>query len=115
MSTPPVTTLAPGVRPNNLPALSTALIGRDGLLESVLAMLRQPGVRLATLTGPGGVGKTRLGLQIAADLIDEMEDGVSVVALAAIRDAGLVAPTIAATIEGRPVRSSPSSGGSRQA
>jgi len=107
MSTPPVMALAPGatlgsctrdVRPNNLPALSTALIGREGLLESALAMLRQPGVRLVTLTGPGGVGKTRLGLQIAADLVDEMEDGAWFVALAPIRDAGLVASTIAATL-----------------
>src|SRR5687767_12664085 len=99
MSTPPDPAIAvaatPGpctrdVRPNNLPALSTALIGREGLLESALAMMRQPGVRLVTLTGPGGVGKTRLGLQIAADLVDEMEDGAWFVALAPIRDARLV-------------------------
>src|SRR5215203_3125846 len=85
-------------RRNNLPAQSTPLVGRERELDEVLALLRSPVVRLLTLTGPGGTGKTRLGLQAAAELIDEFEDGVFFVALAAIGDPALVAPTIARTL-----------------
>ena len=81
-------------RRNNLPAQSTPLVGREKELDDVLALLRSPVVRLLTLTGPGGMGKTRLCLQAAAELTDEYEDGVFFVALAAIADPALVAPTI---------------------
>ena len=66
---PPLRTL--DGRPNNLPAQATALVGREAELAEVRALLRKDGVRLVTLTGPGGAGKTRLALQAAADLIDE--------------------------------------------
>src|SRR5215212_5872854 len=85
-------------RRNNLPAQPTALVGRERELEEVLALVRNPAVRLLTLTGPGGTGKTRLGLQAAAELTDEFEDGVFFVALAAIADPTLVAPAIARTL-----------------
>jgi predicted ATPase/class 3 adenylate cyclase len=94
---PPLNTL--DSRRNNLPAQPTPLVGRERELEEVLTLLRSPNsVRLLTLTGPGGTGKTRLGLQAAAELTDEFEDGVFFVALAAIADPALVAPTVARTL-----------------
>ena len=85
-------------RRNNLPAQPTPLVGRERELDEILALVRNPVVRLLTLTGPGGTGKTRLGLQAAAELTDEFEDGVFFVALAAIGDPALVAPTITRTL-----------------
>ena len=93
---PPLRTLES--YPNNLPAQPTPLIGRGREVEEVRERLRSTEVRLLTLTGPGGTGKTRVGLQAAAELADEFEDGVFFVALAAIADPALVAPTIARTL-----------------
>lgn len=90
---PPLKTL--DARPNNLPVQPTPLVGRDDELKSLSALLPRRDVRLLTLTGPGGTGKTRLALQIAADLVDEFEHGVVLVQLAPIRDPQLVAPAIA--------------------
>jgi predicted ATPase/class 3 adenylate cyclase len=96
-SFPPLKTL--DARRNNLPTQPTPLVGRKRELDDILAVLRSPNnVRLLTLTGPGGTGKTRLGLQAAAELTDEFEDGVFFVTLAAIADPALVAPTIARTL-----------------
>src|SRR5829696_8251237 len=93
---PPLKTLERS--PNNLPLQLTPLIGRGREVEEVCRRLRSPEVRVLTLTGPGGTGKTRVGLQAAAELTDEFEDGVFFVALAAIRDPALVAPTITRTL-----------------
>src|SRR5947199_8472775 len=79
----------------NLPAQLTPLIGREHEIQAVCALLRHPEVRLVTLTGPGGVGKTRLGLQVATELVDDFADGVCFVPLAPISDPDLVAPTLA--------------------
>src|SRR5215203_392621 len=84
--------------PNNLPLQHTLLIGREREVEEVCARLRSPEVRLLTLTGPGGAGKTRVGLQAAAELLMEFEDGIFFVALAAIAEPALVASTIARTL-----------------
>jgi predicted ATPase/class 3 adenylate cyclase len=84
-----------GGRPTNLPAPPNALIGRTKELREVAELLRRNDVRLVTLIGPGGTGKTRLALQIAADLIDEFGQGVFFVSLAPIRDINVVVPTIA--------------------
>src|SRR5919107_2062652 len=92
-SFPPLKTL--DARINNLPAQPTPLVGRERELKEVCDLLPGQGVRLLTLTGPGGIGKTRLGLQVAAELLDEFEDGVFFVALAPTTDPSLVASAIA--------------------
>jgi predicted ATPase len=82
-------------RDDTLPLPLTSLIGREQEVGSVCALLRRPGVRLVTLTGTGGVGKTRLALRVATDLRDDFADGVCFVSLAALSDPALVVSTIA--------------------
>jgi predicted ATPase/class 3 adenylate cyclase len=91
----------------NLPAQPTPLIGRGREIATMAALLRQADVRLATLSGPGGSGKTRLALQIAAELLDDFADGSYVVNLAPISDPNLVATTIAHTLGVAEVASRP--------
>ena len=81
--------------PNNLPVMPTPLIGREQEIAAVQHLLRSQEVRLLTLTGPGGTGKTRLSVHVAAELSDQFPDGVFFVTLAAISDADLVVPTLA--------------------
>src|SRR5215217_5887612 len=90
---PPLRTLE--AKLNNLPLQPTPLVGRVREVEEVAERLRSDQVRLLTLTGPGGTGKTRLALQAGADLLDEFDDGVFFVALAAITDPELVPSAIA--------------------
>src|SRR5215213_4281622 len=90
---PPLKTLE--THTNNLPLQATPLIGREREVEAVCGLLRSPETRLLTLLGTGGTGKTRVGLQVAAELVDDFEDGVFFVPIAAITDPTLVAPTIA--------------------
>ena len=89
----------PSSVPSNLPAPATALIGRATERAEVGELLLRSETRLLTLTGPGGSGKTRLALQVAAELRDSFPDGVFLVALALISDPDLVAPTIAQVLE----------------
>lgn len=83
---------------HNLPVQLTPLIGREQEAASAAALLRRPEVRLLTMIGTAGIGKTRLALQVAADLLDDFADGVSFVSLAPISDPNLVLSTIAQTL-----------------
>ncbi len=80
---------------HNLPMPPTALLGRDRERQDVDRLLLHEGARHVTLTGPGGTGKTRLGLQVAADLADSFDDGVCLIELAPVSDPALVPSTIA--------------------
>jgi predicted ATPase/class 3 adenylate cyclase/DNA-binding CsgD family transcriptional regulator len=86
-------------RPNNLPIQLTQLIGREQEVATALNFLQREHVRLLTLTGPGGTGKTRLALQVAAELSEGFSDGVYFVNLAPISDPELVVPAIAQTLD----------------
>ena len=79
-------------RPNNLPTQLTTFVGRDKELAEAVQLLG--GTRLLSLTGPGGTGKTRLSLQVAAAAADEFPDGIWFVALEPVRDPELVVATI---------------------
>src|SRR4051794_19465299 len=81
-ATPAAVAPVPGRRPTNLPAPLTEFIGRENERAAVTTLLRRENVRLVTLTGPGGIGKTRLGLEVAADLRGAFADGVWLVELA---------------------------------
>jgi predicted ATPase/class 3 adenylate cyclase len=85
-------------RYTNLPTQPTALLGREQEVAAVVTLLRRSDVRLITLTGPGGVGKTRLSLQVAADLVDDFSQGVYFVDLAPIREPAVVIGQIAITL-----------------
>jgi predicted ATPase/class 3 adenylate cyclase/Tfp pilus assembly protein PilF len=82
--------------PNNLPAQLTVFIGREVELSEVGALAASS--RLVTLTGPGGCGKTRLGLQVAADLLDGSGDGVWLIELAAVTDQDAVPAAVAGAL-----------------
>ena len=83
---------------SDLPLQPTALIGREREREAILAALAREDTRLVTLTGPGGIGKTRLALDVVANLADRYRDGVILVSLAPVRNPELVLPTIAQAV-----------------
>src|ERR1700722_3458373 len=82
-------------RPNNLPVQRTAFIGREHEVTALRQLLSREDVQLVTLTGPGGIGKTRLALRVVADVAAEFAGGVFFVPLSAVTDHGLIASTIA--------------------
>jgi predicted ATPase/class 3 adenylate cyclase/DNA-binding XRE family transcriptional regulator len=93
---PPLRTL--DARRHNLPAQATALIGRQRELALLVDQLMRPDVRLVTLTGPGGTGKTRLALQAAAEVSDRFAHGVWFIDLAPVTESNLVVAAIARTL-----------------
>src|SRR5215208_4488282 len=88
--------MAVAVHPTNV-AL-TPLAGREREVAELLALIRRPDTRLVTVSGPGGVGKTRLVLQVAAEAENDFAGGTFFVGLDPIRDPALVVPTIAQTL-----------------
>lgn len=94
-------------RPNNLPPQLTSFVGREAEIAAICEKLLQPEVRLLTLTGVGGTGKTRLSLQVGQTLLETFPDGVFFVPLDLVREVHLVIPSIAKALGLResPVRS----------
>ncbi len=93
---PPLATL--DRRPNNLPTQASAFVGRDAELHAIRERLDDADVRLVTLTGPGGTGKTRLALRAAADQVDRFTDGVFFVDLVTATDADAVLALVAIAV-----------------
>src|SRR5579863_490706 len=93
---PPLKSLSQ--RPHNLPTQPTPFVGREQEMERLYQMLCRPDVRLVTLTGPAGIGKTRLALQVAAELSDVFADGLFLVPLAPVNEPEQTVPTIIQTL-----------------
>ena len=102
---PPLPTF--GNNPNNLPAQATSFVGRDTELVALRDLLARPDVRLVTLTGPGGTGKTRLSLKIGADSLSAFANGVYFVSLASVADPTRVVAAIAAAMGVKETNSTP--------
>jgi predicted ATPase/serine/threonine protein kinase len=85
-------------RPSNLPMSGSTLIGRDQELAAAKELLLRRDVRLVTVTGPGGIGKSRLALEVARDMVQHFPAGVYFVPLAGVSDPGSIAIVIAQTL-----------------
>jgi predicted ATPase len=92
---PPIQSLE---TPSNLPALASSFVGREQELGQIQEMVRDGDVRLVTLVGPGGTGKSRLAIHAAETLVGDFPDGVFLVNLAPVEDPTLVAATVAQTL-----------------
>lgn len=79
---------------DSLPALANPIIGREHNVKEIIALFQSTSTRLVTLTGPGGIGKTRLAIETATQLQPIFKDGVAYVQLAPVRDHNLVTETI---------------------
>jgi predicted ATPase/class 3 adenylate cyclase len=93
---PPLETLTD--RPNNLPTQTSELVGRDRELREIRDLFDDPSVRLLTLVGPGGIGKTRLAIQVGAEDVDLAPDGVYFVDLSPVTDADAAFDAVARAV-----------------
>lgn len=93
-SFPPIRSV--DARPNNLPSVESRILGREREISEVCDLVADN--RLVTITGPGGIGKTRLSMEVAARSLGDFDDGVFMVELAPISDPALVMPTIGAVV-----------------
>ena len=87
------------IRPSNLPAPGSAFVGRDTELAAAKTLLLRDEVRLVTATGPGGIGKSRLALEVARQVNEAFPGGVYFVPLAAVKDPGLLALAIVQALQ----------------
>ena len=85
-------------RPNNLPSPSTSFFGRESELKTIAAIFKDPSCRLVTVVGQGGMGKSRLAIQAAADRLDEFSDGVYFVPLAPVLSPATLATAVAGAV-----------------
>ncbi len=85
-------------RPTNIPVQRTEFVGRKKEIAAVKDLLMRQDVRLLTVTGPGGIGKTRLAVQVAGELVEHFPDGAHFVPLSSLRDPGLIASAIIQTL-----------------
>jgi predicted ATPase len=85
-------------RPTNLPAQRTGFVGREKEVAAAKELLLRQDVRLVTVTGPGGIGKTRLAVQVASGLVEHFPGGTHFVSLSSISDPGLIASVIVKTL-----------------
>src|SRR5581483_8215191 len=95
----------PRVQPPPVPL--TRLVGRERVVGEACALLRRGNVRLLTLTGPGGVGKTRLALEVAREMAPDFADGVAFVDLAPVRDPAVLANVVARAVGLKPADDQP--------
>ena len=94
-------TAVPRLAIRRIPALSTRLIGRKQELDAIGGLITNPGIRLVTLNGPAGVGKTRLAIEIATQTVDQFPGGTAFIPFSAIWDSTLILPTVASAMGGR--------------
>jgi predicted ATPase len=85
-------------RPTNLPAQRTGFVGREKEVAAAKELLLRQNVHLATITGPGGIGKTRLAVQVASELVEDFPGGTHFVSLSSLTDPGMVISTIVQTL-----------------
>jgi predicted ATPase/DNA-binding winged helix-turn-helix (wHTH) protein len=88
----------PAVHPTNLPVQRTGFVGREKEVAAAKELLLRPDVRLVTVTGPGGIGKTRLAVQVAGGLVAHFPGGTHFVSLSPLSDPGMITSTIVQTL-----------------